>query len=66
MKSFSVLWKISPAPSLYKVLDRHQRSKKHEIRGQCENTSYVLEILKKGGFYYTENSRFWKKKKEKG
>ena len=52
----------SPAPSLYKVLGTHQRSKKHEIRGQYGENSYVLVILKKGCFC-TEKSAILEKKK---
>ena len=52
-----------PAPSLYKVLGTHQRSKKHKIRGQYERHVHVLEILKqkisrfvKKGWYFEQGT----------
>ena len=39
---------VAPTPSLYEVLDTHQRSENHEIRGQCRGNSHVLEFVKKG------------------
>ena len=53
---------VVPAPSLNKVLGTHQRSKKHEIRGQDGRNSYLLETLKKG-LFFTRNIRDLGKKR---
>ena len=59
---FSLLRRIPPL--LYKVLGTHQRSKKHEIRGQYGKSLYVLEICFKKGVFAQKSSRFRRKKKE--
>ena len=42
---------LAPAPSLYKALGTHQRSKNHKIRGYYEGNSHVLEVVKRGVFF---------------